>query len=69
MRMGDSANAGNGFAVAPTSIGVRDLIYVVRGKQVILGSDLAELYGVEIGALNRAANATRIAPPRSSSSR
>ena len=53
--MGDSANAGNEVAVVPTSIEVRDLIYVVRGKQVMLDSDLAELYGVETGALNRAA--------------
>ena len=29
-------------------------IYVIRGEKVILDSDLAELYGVETGALVRA---------------
>ena len=34
---------------------IRDLIYTVRGTQVMLDSDLASLYQVETGALNRAA--------------
>ena len=34
---------------------IRDMIYTVRGQQVMLDSDLAELYEVETGALNRAA--------------
>lgn len=34
---------------------IRDMIYTVRGQQVMLDSDLAELYGVETKALNRAA--------------
>src|SRR4051812_37583594 len=29
-------------------------IYLLRGQRVMLDSDLAELYGVETGALNRA---------------
>lgn len=29
-------------------------IYIIRGRRVMLDSDLAELYGVETGALNRA---------------
>ncbi len=33
---------------------IKSLIYVVRGKQVMLDSDLAMLYQVETGALNRA---------------
>lgn len=33
---------------------VRDLIYTVRGTQVMLGSDPAMLYGVETRALNQA---------------
>jgi hypothetical protein len=33
---------------------IRDLIYIVRGRQVMLDSDLATLYQVETGALNRA---------------
>ena len=34
---------------------IRNLIYTVRGAQVMLDSDLAELYQVETKALNRAA--------------
>lgn len=34
---------------------IRDLIYTVRGTQVMLDSDLARLYQVETSALNRAA--------------
>lgn len=33
---------------------IRNRIYTIRGKQVMLDRDLAELYGVETGALNRA---------------
>ena len=33
---------------------IRDMIYTVRDQQVMLDSDLAELYEVESGALNRA---------------
>lgn len=33
---------------------IRDLIYTVRGKQVMLDSDLAALYGVETKVLNQA---------------
>ena len=33
----------------------RDMVYTVRGQQVMLDSDLAELYEVETKALNRAA--------------
>lgn len=32
---------------------IEDLIYEIRGKQVMLDSDLAKLYNVETGALNR----------------
>ena len=34
---------------------IRNLIYTIRGSQVMLDSDLAQLYQVETGALNRAA--------------
>ena len=34
---------------------IKNLIYTVRGEQVMLDSDLAVLYGVETKALNRAA--------------
>lgn len=34
----------------------RSMIHTVRGRQVMLDSDLAELYGVETKALNRAAS-------------
>lgn len=33
---------------------IENLIYVIRGHQVMLDSDLAMLYQVETGALNRA---------------
>lgn len=33
---------------------IRDLIYTVRGVQVMLDSDLARLYGVEVRVLNQA---------------
>ena len=33
---------------------IKNLIYVIRGRQVMLDSDLAALYQVETGALNRA---------------
>lgn len=35
---------------------IRDMIYTVRGQQVMLDSDLAELYEVETKALNQAAS-------------
>lgn len=40
---------------------IRNRIYEIRGRQVMLDKDLAELYGVEVRALNQAVkrNATR----------
>jgi phage regulator Rha-like protein len=40
---------------------IERLIYLIRGQKVMLDRDLAELYGVETGALNRAVkrNASR----------
>lgn len=35
---------------------IEKMIYVIRDKQVMLDSDLAILYQVETGALNRAVN-------------
>ena len=40
--------------VAIESKDIESLVYVIRGKQVILDSDLAMLYQVETGAMNRA---------------
>ena len=37
-----------------TETTIKNLIYVIRGQQVILDSDLAMLYQVETKALNRA---------------
>jgi hypothetical protein len=34
---------------------IQRCIYLIRGEKVMLDSDLAALYGVETGALNRAA--------------
>ena len=33
---------------------IQDLIYEIRGQKVMLDSDLARLYEIETGALNRA---------------
>lgn len=41
------------IAIANT-VEIRDLIHTVRGKQVMLDSDLAALYGVETRTLNQA---------------
>jgi len=38
--------------VTPDEI-IMDKIYYIRGQQVMLDSDLAELYGVEIRRLNQ----------------
>lgn len=47
---------GNEESTRSLAVGdVRSLIYEVRGQQVMLDSDLAMLYEVETGALNRAA--------------
>ena len=37
-----------------TSKGIKNLIYMIRGKQVMLDNDLASLYQVETKNLNRA---------------
>ncbi len=39
--------------VAITPDKIEKMIYVIRGQKVMLDSDLATLYGVETGALNR----------------
>ena len=32
---------------------IKDMIYIIRGQQVMLDSDLAKLYGYETKNLNR----------------
>jgi hypothetical protein len=44
----------NESEIKVTSVTVSSLIHIIRGKQVILDSDLAMLYQVETGAMNRA---------------
>jgi len=44
----------NAFEIAGQNIDISQLIYVIRGKQVMIDSDLAILYQVETGNLNRA---------------
>ena len=44
----------NEAEIEVTSVMVSSLIHIIRGKQVILDSDLAMLYQVETGAMNRA---------------
>lgn len=58
---GLSANAvvtegsNEGVSIAPANEpAIRNLIYTVRGMQVMLDSDLAMLYGVETRAINQA---------------
>ena len=52
--MADTPEAVGGLVPA-SAPDIKNLIYTVRGQQVMLDSDLARLYGVETGALNRAA--------------
>lgn len=40
-------------SMAENEVVIRDLIYIIRGRQVMLDSDLAMLYQVETKALNR----------------
>ena len=42
--------------VPGTDAQIRNMIYIVRGQQVMLDNDLAELYGVLTGNLNKAAS-------------
>lgn len=44
----------NETEIEVTSVTVSCMIHIIRGKQVILDSDLAMLYQVETGAMNRA---------------
>ena len=39
--------------MTPDAAEIRNRIYTIRGKQVMLDSDLAELYGYEVKNLNR----------------
>lgn len=41
-------------AVSILQLNIENLIYIIRGKQVMVDSDLAMLYEVETGALNQA---------------
>ena len=52
---GEENGAPKGIVAAETSE-IRNLIYTVRGMQVMQDSDLAALYGVETKVLNQAAN-------------
>ncbi|MBM3248698.1 MAG: ORF6N domain-containing protein [Candidatus Omnitrophica bacterium] len=45
------------IAVKVTPVGIiEDMIYIIRGQKVMLDRDLAELYGVTTGNLNKAVN-------------
>ena len=53
--MPDKEHVEDETAITPSNdIQIRDMIYTVRGQQVMLDSDLAKLYGVETKALNQA---------------
>ncbi len=40
--------------LTPTPENLAQLVFLVHGEKVLLDADLAMLYGVETGALNRA---------------
>jgi hypothetical protein len=42
---------------------IEQMIYIIRGQRVMLDSDLAKLYGVETGALNRQVRRNKIRFP------
>jgi hypothetical protein len=46
-------------AISPTPEFFAQLVHLVRGEKVLLDADLAMLYGVETGALNRAVSRNR----------
>ena len=50
----DQSTPASPEAAPPAAIPMDARIYVIRGERVMLDSDLAEVYGVETGALNRA---------------
>lgn len=41
-------------SITPKPESLAQLVFIVRGEKVLLDADLAMLYGVETGALNRA---------------
>ena len=49
------SNAASIDALAPIE-GIKELIFTVRGVQVMLDRDLAELYGVDVKRLNQQVN-------------
>ena len=50
----DTTNTQQSAIVPATDTQIRDLIYVIRGQQVMLDRDLAMLYDVETRTLNQA---------------
>ena len=44
----------NAFEIAGQNVDISQLIYVIRGKQVMIDSDLALLYQVETKNINKA---------------
>ena len=56
VEVSETGGEGAGVAIVPSGEPpIRDLIYTVRDTQVMLDSDLARLYGVETGNLNKSA--------------
>lgn len=54
MTNSENSNSFASVEVSEQKINIENLIYIIRDKQVMIDSDLAVLYQVETGALNRA---------------
>lgn len=56
--MGSKRKAVNSVPIVPAE-GIEQVIFLIRRQKVMLDADLARLYGVETGALNRAVKRNR----------
>ena len=54
--MNEKAKNNELIPISAEDIGIEQLVHVIRGKQVMIDSDLARLYRVETSNLNKAAN-------------
>ena len=52
--MVDEITSGGSSEIRQEAMPIRELIYVIRGQQVLLDRDLAALYGVDTKVFNQA---------------